>query len=330
MAKPLNSRTAVLAGLAPYAILLILLLIGVAVRLQLNSPAQTVLQTLKVLGLFLLIGGALRVLEMLWPDHPESKADGENKLGDATSFVVTATYIGRITASLTVFGFGWLVFLHIPRLPPTWLSEQPRILQMIETLFIKDFLTYLKHRLMHHNKFLWKFHAVHHSSEDLTWHSAFRVHPGEEILSTVLTLLPVYCLGFKPPIIGAVLTFTIVYEMMLHANIPFDFGPLKYLFVSPAFHRWHHTCEEAHVDKNFGSMLSCFDWILGTAYLPQRSSTAFGLIGEDAGNNYWTFFAFPFKSMQEDRQKRKDQKLSSTIVTSSLTETSKVSELSEV
>src|ERR1700691_552125 len=56
------------------------------------------------------------------------------------------------------------------------LAEQPRALQLLELLFVADFVGYWVHRLFHRRR-LWPFHAVHHSSEALDWLSAVRVHP---------------------------------------------------------------------------------------------------------------------------------------------------------
>src|SRR5712692_1982808 len=47
-------------------------------------------------------------------------------------------------------------------------------------------------------------------------------------------------------------------------------GPLKYLVNSPEMHVWHHVHPDAGPpDRNFGITLSLWDWIFGTAYLPE-------------------------------------------------------------
>jgi lathosterol oxidase len=63
----------------------------------------------------------------------------------------------------------------------------------------------------------------------------------------------------------------------IHANVRFEFGPLKWLVATPAFHHWHHSAEREAVDKNFSVHLPIWDWLFGTLYLPQRWPAAYGL-----------------------------------------------------
>ena len=58
----------------------------------------------------------------------------------------------------------------------TLLGRQPLWLQAIEMLLIGDLIAYWTHRWFH-GRALWKFHAIHHSSRDLDWLSAVRLHP---------------------------------------------------------------------------------------------------------------------------------------------------------
>jgi sterol desaturase/sphingolipid hydroxylase (fatty acid hydroxylase superfamily) len=53
---------------------------------------------------------------------------------------------------------------------------------------------------------------------------------------------------------------------MVHANLNWTFGPLRYVVVSPVFHRWHHA--RAVCDKNFASTFSLWDLMFGTYHMP--------------------------------------------------------------
>ena len=55
---------------------------------------------------------------------------------------------------------------------------------------------------------------------------------------------------------------------LIHSNLNWDFGPLKYVFVSPRFHRYHHSTVDASRHKNFGGLFSFWDYLFGTAYCP--------------------------------------------------------------
>ena len=59
------------------------------------------------------------------------------------------------------------------------------------------------------------------------------------------------------------------YNFFIHSNLRWTFGPLRYVFVSPAYHRWHHSDQAAAQDKNFAVMFLFIDLALGTFYLPK-------------------------------------------------------------
>src|SRR5262249_31281975 len=59
-----------------------------------------------------------------------------------------------------------------------------------------DFISYWLHRAFHGRR-LWPFHAVHHSSVDLDWLSAARVHPLNDIVNRMLQAAIVVALGMR-------------------------------------------------------------------------------------------------------------------------------------
>ena len=63
------------------------------------------------------------------------------------------------------------------------LAEMPLWAQALTFLVASDFLLYWFHRL-YHGAAMWKYHAVHHSSEELDWISAARFHPVNILLGT--------------------------------------------------------------------------------------------------------------------------------------------------
>ena len=62
----------------------------------------------------------------------------------------------------------------------------------------------------------------------------------------------------------------------IHANVRWRFGPLEWLIATPAFHLWHHTLSGPR-DRNFASMLPCWDWLFGTSYLPNELPKDYGI-----------------------------------------------------
>lgn len=166
--------------------------------------------------------------------------------------------------------FGWLALqikatAHDPQISPLLFAGQ-----LLALLFARDCLIYLRHRIFH-TRPVWAFHSIHHSSEEVNWLSAVRFHPAENIIeSTGETLLFVggLMLGFDPAVLsvaGLVIGF---YNLFIHSNLRWTFGPLRYVIVSPVFHRWHHSDLPAAQDKNFAAMFSCLDLVFGTFYMP--------------------------------------------------------------
>ncbi|HYS53891.1 MAG TPA: sterol desaturase family protein [Thermoanaerobaculia bacterium] len=177
----------------------------------------------------------------------------------------------------------------------SWFASQPLALQWIEVLIGGDLTGYLTHRLFHRRP-LWRFHAIHHSSESLDWLAAARVHPLNEAISRVLQLIPFFLLGFDPRVVAAAIPFLTFYTIFLHANLRWDFGPLRTVIASPRFHRWHHTSEEEGLDRNFAGLFPWIDILFGTFYMPvQREPQRFGLHHEPIPTTFVAQLAYPFQ-----------------------------------
>ncbi len=157
------------------------------------------------------------------------------------------------------------------------LSRQPVWLQAVQIYLVTDFTGYWTHRLFHCGRW-WPFHAVHHSSEDLDWLGSLRVHPVNDLVNKLAQASPLLLLGYNPGVTlstAPVLTF---YAIFLHANVNWDFGPLRGVIATPVFHRWHHSRDREAWDKNFAGLLPLWDILFGTYYMPKgRFPENFGI-----------------------------------------------------
>jgi lathosterol oxidase len=82
----------------------------------------------------------------------------------------------------------------------------------------------------------------------------------------------------------------------IHANVGFEFGPLKWLFATPQFHHWHHAAEPEAVDKNFAVHLPVIDAVFGTAYLPRRWPQRYGIsAGDQVPDGFLRQLVWPFR-----------------------------------
>ncbi len=153
-------------------------------------------------------------------------------------------------------------------------------------ILICDFVAYCSHRL-YHTAWLWPAHAIHHSDTRLTWFSLTRQHPFERF-RTLIDLIVMVLLGLPD---WALITTAMVrtyWGYMIHADLPWTFGPFGFLLVSPVMHRWHHALEVPGSGVNFGIVFSVFDRLFGTYYVPGlclgptgvKEPIAPGLIGQ--------------------------------------------------
>jgi sterol desaturase/sphingolipid hydroxylase (fatty acid hydroxylase superfamily) len=175
------------------------------------------------------------------------------------------------------------------------LSELPLWVQVIIFVFASDFLLYWIHRGFHRPA-MWKYHAVHHSSEELEWISAARFHPVNIFLGTVAVDVALLLAGISPEVMIVVGPFTIAYSAFVHANLNWTFGPFKYLLASPVFHRWHHTAADRGGDKNFAGTFPFIDWMIGTFYMPANElPEAYGVDDEQFPEGFGAQLLYPFK-----------------------------------
>lgn len=178
-------------------------------------------------------------------------------------------------------------------------AAQPFWLQVIEMIVVADLVFYAIHRLFHAVPFLWRFHAVHHSIEDLDWLAAHRVHPVDQILTKGLSLVPCFMLGFSGAAIGLSLLLYKWHALLLHSNVRVDFGPLGWVVASPAFHHWHHADEAGAWDRNFAGQLPIWDLLFGTANMPTGRMPARYGIGETLPGSYVQQMLYPFRADRE-------------------------------
>jgi sterol desaturase/sphingolipid hydroxylase (fatty acid hydroxylase superfamily) len=177
----------------------------------------------------------------------------------------------------------------------TLVAQQPLWLQAIEMLVIGDFIAYWVHRAFHRS-LLWPIHAVHHSSEDLDWLSAVRFHPFNDWLARWSQACTLILLGFTPTAVVAYIPFLSFFAIFIHANVTWDFGPLRAVIASPRFHRWHHTSQEEGLDKNFAGLFPVYDILFGTWYMPEgKVPQRFGLNNETVPDGFYAQLLYPFR-----------------------------------
>ena len=122
--------------------------------------------------------------------------------------------------------FGWknLVAINIQSFP-VWL-------QLLVLFVVKDFIDWNVHRLLHRSNFLWEFHKVHHSVEQMGFAAHLRSHWMETIVYRTIEYVPLAMIGFGINDFILVHIFTIAIGHLNHSNVSIPMGPLKYLLNS--------------------------------------------------------------------------------------------------
>ncbi|MEP0847428.1 MAG: sterol desaturase family protein [Phycisphaerae bacterium] len=165
-----------------------------------------------------------------------------------------------------------LVVACIALLIPTQLpaiSGWPWWLQFGVFFVFNDLARYWLHRWYHASPLLWRIHRVHHTVVEMDALSVFRFHVGEAIIKNGVIFVPFQLLGLDDTVIVAYSSLDIVKGFWHHANLRTYIGPLNYLFNSAELHWWHHSVEARGQLSNYGSVLSIWDWLFGTAYWPR-------------------------------------------------------------
>ena len=175
------------------------------------------------------------------------------------------------------------------------LAAMPLWAQALTFLAVSDFLLYWFHRL-YHGAALWKYHAVHHSSEDLDWISAARFHPVNILLGTVIVDVALLLAGISPNVMLWVGPFTTATSAFVHANLNWTLGPFKYVLAGPVFHRWHHTAADRGGSSNFAGTFPIWDLLFGTFYLPENEMPdAYGIDDESFPESFGAQMLYPFQ-----------------------------------
>jgi len=109
-----------------------------------------------------------------------------------------------------------------------------------------------------------------------------------------ISLFPVLALGFSEEAIGTYLLVAYWHAFLAHANVRINFGPLRYLVVSPEFHHWHHSSEREARDRNYAAHFAFIDLVFGSLHLPKgRRPQAFG-VDHPMPRGFLRLLVYPF------------------------------------
>lgn len=180
--------------------------------------------------------------------------------------------------------------------------------QLIVLFVARDFIQWNVHRLLHRVPWLWEFHKLHHSVEEMGFAAHLRYHWMETIVYRVLEYLPLALFGF------GISDFLIVHVVALaighlnHANIYVPLGPFRFIFNNPQMHIWHHAKEipAGTYGVNYAISLSIWDYLFGTAWIPGNGRDVnLGFPGSDVyPRNFLQQILDPFRRVVSSLHRR--------------------------
>tara|TARA_B100000073_G_scaffold340887_1_gene341346 strand:- start:60 stop:1196 length:1137 start_codon:yes stop_codon:yes gene_type:complete len=174
-------------------------------------------------------------------------------------------------------------------------SGLPFLFQLFLAMFVADLFQYFIHRFFHQNSVMWRFHAIHHSIRYVDWIAGSRLHLVDIFITRSFSYIPLYVLGFSNDVFYVYVVIVALQAVMAHTNSKIPFGFLKYLFVTPQYHHWHHSKAKETHDKNFAIHFPFIDMIFGTYYLPQEKwPDEMGLEDEKFPQGYLRQQIYPF------------------------------------
>ena len=178
----------------------------------------------------------------------------------------------------------FLALFGITNLVAFQIASWPVWSQFLLLFVLADFIQWNVHRWLHYSPWLWEFHKVHHSVEQMGFAAHLRYHWMETIVYKSVQYIPLSMIGFGLDDFFILHLVTILIGHLNHANVKITYGPLKYVLNNPVMHLWHHA-KEIPAERNgvnYGISLSLWDYLFGTAYIPnQNANEQLGFVDQE-------------------------------------------------
>jgi sterol desaturase/sphingolipid hydroxylase (fatty acid hydroxylase superfamily) len=200
-------------------------------------------------------------------------------------------------------GFGLLPSLGLPG----WLAALLAVVAL-------DFSFYVAHVAMHHNRWLWRFHRVHHSDPAVDVTTTIRQHPGEGVIRYASMAACAFAIGATPFAFAVYRLASALVGLFEHANLGVPGWldrSLALLTSFPSVHKVHHSRHVHETDTNYGNLFTIFDRLFGT-FTPTAPGTVvdYGLAGFDDMDCQSTrgLLAMPFREAMRDAEATRDER----------------------
>ncbi len=195
-------------------------------------------------------------------------------------------------------------------------SHVPYAVRFVLAVLLLDLCRYLGHYACHVISPLWRVHSIHHSDTDFDLSTGFRHHPLEALFFQVVELALILATASPPAAILIGEMASGLQSILMHANAvcpPALDRFLRHFFITPSFHRVHHSSEMKEQNANFGILFPWWDRVFNTCIEHPGLGDAMqiGLQGvpERRALNVWYLLAMPFGRMPGTIDPTKDQEV---------------------
>jgi sterol desaturase/sphingolipid hydroxylase (fatty acid hydroxylase superfamily) len=243
------------------------------------------------------------LLERLFPYNRGQRVLREGFFDDLVLYTIAQSYIlGIFIFTLIIRGIDDATGLSRLSLVSAW----PLWVQVVFFTLTHDLYIYWMHRWQHRNKFLWRIHEAHHSPRKVDWLSGSRSHALEILINQTIEFAPIILLGASPEVIAYKGLISAVWGMYIHSNVNVRTGRLQRVINGPEMHRWHHTTGKGR-NNNFATKLAIWDWLFGTAFLPEgQRAEEYGLKTPFPAH-YFPQFVFAFRPFRRKKSHQHEQ-----------------------
>jgi len=239
-------------------------------------------------------------IEMVWPKRLNQPRFHKEWRTDLVYFTISHLFIQFFSVVITetvTKTFGRFEFDGLHK----WVQGLPFVVELFLAFFVADLFQYWVHRLFHNYSYLWRFHSIHHSTQNMDWLAGSRTHFIDILVTRGAAFTPLYIFGFSPLVFNVYILFMAIHAVLIHSNTRINFGFLKYIFATPQYHHWHHCDDAKYYGKNFATIFPFIDKLFGTYYLPGKEwPSGTGLHEANFPKGYLKQLIYPFKKSPFD------------------------------
>jgi len=205
------------------------------------------------------------IAEVALQRRPETGNTRFRWLNNIFLTLIDQANVSFVTVVITIMIAWWGDEAEIGFLRQSGIGFWPMLLLAVFTF---ELISYWFHRALHAFPLLWRIHAVHHSDTEVDFTTTFRNHPLELYVNAPLTIPVILLLGFPVEVVATYQLLKISISVFGHSNIRLPAGldrALRFVLVTPDFHRLHHCSEKVFTDSNFSAAFPIYDYLFGTA-----------------------------------------------------------------